>query len=218
MEAEILQVEDTEVYVVPRRRVVAENVPYEEYLTGKYGRHVEWIHGVVIAMSPINLQHDDMSRFLSVLFDVYVDLTSGGRILREPMVMRPARDLPARQPDVQVLLPDRLHLLQEYEVAGAANLVVEIASPGTEDTDRGAKFREYEQGGVAEYWIVDRKRREALFYVPGDDGLYHSRLPVDGIYTSVALPKLKLRVDILWQDKLPSTPETVRMVEAMLKE
>jgi Uma2 family endonuclease len=132
--------------------------------------------------------------------------------------MKTTSDLPGRQPDIQVLLPDRTHLLKENQVAGAANLVVEIVSPGTEDTDRGAKFREYEQGGVPEYWILDSKRREALFYVLGDDGLYHSRLPVEGVYTSVGLPKLKLRVDLLWQDKLPSTRETVKLVEEVLKE
>jgi Uma2 family endonuclease len=215
---EILQIQDSDVYVVPRGRVVAENVPYEEYLTGKYGRHVEWIHGVVVAMMPIDIHHNDISQFLCALLDTYVHLTTGGRLLSEPMVMRASRDLPARQPDVQVLLQDRLHLLQEYEVAGAANLVVEIVSPGTEDTDRGAKFREYEKGGVPEYWILDRKRREALFYVLGDDGLYHNHLPVDGSYTSAVLPKLKLSVDILWQETPPSVPDTVKLVEEMLKE
>jgi hypothetical protein len=66
MEAEIIQAEDTEVYVIPRRKVVAENVPYEEYLTGKYGQHVEWVYGAVIAMSPVAIKHDKLSRFLSV--------------------------------------------------------------------------------------------------------------------------------------------------------
>jgi Uma2 family endonuclease len=218
MDAKILETEDTAIYVLPHKRVIAENVPYEEYLTGKYGQHVEWVQGVVIAMSPIAEEHDQLMGFLRVLFGTYLHFTGGGRVLQDPMVMKTAPDLSGRQPDIQVLLPDRMHLLQPTQVAGAANLVVEIASPSTEDTDRGAKFREYEQGGVSEYWILDRKRRDPLFYVLGEDGLYHRRSPVDGVYTSVVLPKLKLNVDVLWQAILPSPPETVKMVEDMLKE
>jgi hypothetical protein len=56
-----------------------------------------------------------------------------------------------------------------------------------------------------------------LFYVRGTDDLFHLTLPVDGIYTSTVLPKLKLWVDLLWQDKLPTPTEIVRMVESMVK-
>jgi Uma2 family endonuclease len=217
MDAEILQTEATEIFVV-HGKVLAQNVSYDEFLTGKFGQHVEWFYGVVIAMSPVNEEHDQMTGFLRVLFGSYLYYTGGGRVLQDPMVMKTAPDLPGRQPDIQVLLPDRMHLLQTNQVAGAANLVVEIASPSTEDIDRGAKFSEYEQGGVSEYWILDRKRREPMFYVLGEDGLYHSRLPVDGVYTSVVLPKFKLQVDVLWQEILPSPPEAVKLVEDMLKE
>lgn len=197
-------------------KIIAENVSYEDYLTGKYGRHIEWIYGVVIAMSPINVKHDGLSRFTSTLFDTYLALTTGGRVLQDPMVMKAAPDLPGRQPDIQIILPDRAHFIQENEVAGPANLVVEIVSPESVKRDRGEKFDEYEKGGVQEYWILDPQRREALFYVLGDDGLFHSRLPENGIYTSHVLPKLKLPVDLLWQEKLPATPEVVKMVEEML--
>jgi hypothetical protein len=53
--------------------------------------------------------------------------------------------------------------------------------------------------------------------VRGEDGTFHARLPVDGIYTSYALPRLKLAVDLFWQDKFPGVLEIVRMVEGMLK-
>ncbi len=199
-------------------KIVAENVTYEDYLSGEYGIHAEWINGVVIEMSPIEESHDALSRFSSALFDTYLELTGGGRVLQDPMVMKTSPSLPGRQPDLQVLLPDRMHLLKPTEVAGAANLVVEIVSPESMKRDRGDKFEEYEQGGVQEYWIVDRIHKEALFYVRGDDGLFQSRLPIVGIYTSYVLPKLKIAVSIFWQDTFPSTREAVKMVEAMLKE
>ncbi len=197
-------------------KVLAENVPYEEYLSGKYGKHVEWVYGVVIAMSPVSIPHDQLGRFLAAVFSVYLELTTGGMVFQDPVVMKAAPDLPGRQPDIQLVLPDRLHLVKQTEVAGPANLVVEIVSPESVDRDRGRKFKEYERGGVQEYWILDQDRKEALFYVRGDDGLFHSRPPVDGVYTSHVLPKLRLPVSLFWQEQYPTVREAVRRVEALL--
>jgi Uma2 family endonuclease len=199
-------------------RVIARNVPYEEYLSGKYGRHTEWVNEVVIAMSPVSEVHDSLTLFLLVLLDYYVQLTGGGRVLHEPMVMKAAPHLPGREPDIQVLLPDRMKYLQATQVAGPANLVIEVVSPESVKRDRGEKFDEYEKGGVQEYWILDPQRKEPLFYVLGEDGLFHSRLPEAGIYTSHVLSKLKLQVELLWQEKLPTSPEVVEMVKQMLAE
>jgi Uma2 family endonuclease len=196
--------------------IVARGVTYEDYLSGNYGRHVEWVNGVVIAMSPVSIPHDQLGRFLATLFTVMLESTTGGMVLQDPVVMKTDPALPGRQPDIQVILPDRLHLLQTNQVAGPANLVVEIVSPESGPRDRGVKFIEYEKGGVLEYWIIDPLRREPLFYVRGEDGLFHSRPPVDGVYTSVILPQLKLPVELLWRETLPTTREIVQMVEAML--
>jgi Uma2 family endonuclease len=144
-------------------KIVAENVPYEEYLSGKHGKHIEWINGVVIEMSPVSIPHDLLGGFLRAFFNVYLEMTTGGVVLQDPVVMKSAPDLPARQPDIQVILPDRIHQIKQNEVAGPANLVVEIVSPDSTDRDRGTKFTEYERGGVQEYWILDQTRREALF-------------------------------------------------------
>jgi Uma2 family endonuclease len=198
-------------------RVIAEDVLYADYLSGRYGEHVEWIYGKVIAMAPVNLQHVTLRDYIRVVCEVYADL-NGGRVLGDPFVMRAAPDLPARQPDVQVLLPDRMEFLKENQVAGPASLVVEIVSPESAGRDRGEKFREYETGGVGEYWIVDPVRREALFYVRGDDALFHPRPPVDGVYESHVLAGLRLSVDTFWQETLPTTREVVALVEAMLSE
>lgn len=199
-------------------KIIAENVSYEEYLTGKYGRHTEWIYGVVIAMSPVSVRHGRLGSFVEDLFKWYLALTTGGEVFHDPVVMKAAPHLPGRQPDIQVVLPDRAHFIQENQVAGPANLVVEIVSPESVKRDRGEKFDEYEKGGVQEYWILDPERKEPLFYVLGEDGLFHSRLPENGFYTSYVLPKLRLAVDLLWQEKLPTTPEVVEMVKQMLAE
>lgn len=199
-------------------RVIARNVSYEDYLTGKYGRHTEWVNEVVIAMSPVSIKHGRLGNFLEELFKWYLVFTTGGEVFHDPVVMKSAPDLPGRQPDIQVVLPDRAHYIQENQVAGPANLVVEIVSPESVNRDRGIKFAEYEKGGVDEYWILDQPRKEALFYVRGEDGLFHIRLPIDGVYTSTVLPKMKLAVSLLWEEEYPDPPEVVEMVKQMLDE
>lgn len=199
-------------------KVVAQDVPYEEWLTGDFGRHTEWVYGVVIEMAAVTVKHGRLGNFLHTLFDVYLELTTGGAVFQDPLVMKTAPDLPGRQPDVQVLLLERLHQIKKHEIVGPANLVVEIVSAGSLKRDRGEKFSEYEQGGVDEYWILDPDREESLFYVRAEDGKFHSRLPIDGVYTSHVLSKLKLKVSLFWEEDLPTTRETVKLVEAMLKE
>jgi Uma2 family endonuclease len=197
-------------------RVVARGVAYDDYLSGQYGRHAEWVQGVVIAVSPTSITHERLVTFLRLLFSLYLDQTGGGEVFGDPVVMRPAPDLPARQPDIQVILPAQAQFVQRNQVAGPAALVVEVVSPESVDRDRGAKFKEYEAGGVGEYWIVDADRREALFYVRDDDGLFRSRLPVEGVYASHVLPRLRLPVGLLWHDSLPTASATMQMVEQML--
>ena len=122
-------------------------------------------------------------------------------------------------PDLQVLLPANLDRLKGKQVEGAADLVVEVVSPGSERVDRVVKFAEYEKGGVPEYWVIDWNYREALFFVRSDEGVYERKAPdTDGYYHSVVLPKLRLEVNLLWRETLPGIREALALVEAMVSE
>ena len=61
-----------------------------------------------------------------------------------------------------IVVPDLLYLSNERrataltdEHALGADLVIEIASPGTRRRDVGIKLQLYERAGVLEYWFVD---------------------------------------------------------------
>jgi Uma2 family endonuclease len=134
------------------------------------------------------------------------------------MVMKLNPDLPGRAPDIQVVLEKNLHIIRENEIAGAADLVVEVVSPGSQRQDRIEKYREYEKGGVEEYWILDPTREETLFYQLNNQGVYDLvDTTATGIYTSHVLPGMTLKVDLFWQDSLPRGPEIAELVKAMLK-
>src|SRR5262249_54283208 len=87
---------------------------------------------------------------------------------------------------------------------GAADLVVEIVSPESQERDRTTKYEEYQRAGVREYWLIDLPRQEAIFYQLQSDGLYTaSAVGADGIYYSAILSGLWIQVEWLWQRPLP---------------
>jgi Uma2 family endonuclease len=45
--------------------------------------------------------------------------------------------------------------LNEANLRGAPDLVVEVLSPSTRRRDLSSKLRLYERSGVAEYWVID---------------------------------------------------------------
>lgn len=204
--------------IAPSGDVIATDVSFEDFLTQFDGQSVEWVNGVVIAMSPVSTEHTALARFLISMFDYFLAVTKLGEVYFEPMAMRPLPALPARSPDIQVVRQENLHIVKHNIVAGPADLVIEIVSPESHRRDRVEKFAEYEQGGVREYWILDPVRQESLFYLLNNQGIFEPREPDDhGIYHSHVLPPLRLSANIFWDSPLPRGPEIAQLVEAMLK-
>jgi Uma2 family endonuclease len=168
----------------------------------------EWVDGVIIEMSPANLGHQRILRFLVMLVGTYVERWHLGEILLPPMLMRLSTRPSGREPDLMFVATAHLDRLTRSYVDGPADLVVEIVSPDSVVRDGRDKLHEYEQAGVPEYWIIDELRDEARFYVLNPDGRYR-RVPVgdDGIYTSAVLPGFRMRVNWFWQRPLPTQDE-----------
>lgn len=196
--------------------IIAQDVAYEDFLTQFHDQRVEWINGVVVTMSPVSSIHNSISVFLIMLFEAYLDLTGGGHVFHDPMVMRPTSDSPARAPDIQLILTQNEDIIRDNEIAGPADLVVEIVSPESQRRDRIEKFSEYERGGVREYWIIDPIRQEILTYHLNDDGVY-TLTDTTNIIHSHVLAQFSLQTDILWREQLPRFGEIAKLVEAMLK-
>lgn len=199
-------------------KIIARNVSYEDFMNGFEGQHVEWVNGVVIEMPSITEKHDAQVGFWRTFFKAYLEQTGGGRVVGDPMVMKLANVPSSRAPDIQVLLPERLHQLQYNQVIGPANLVVEIISPGSRRTDQVDKRREYELGGVPEYWILDPENETTTFLQLNEAGIYDEILPdSDGRYCSRSLSRFCFPVNMLWREPLPTVAEIVQMVADMLR-
>jgi Uma2 family endonuclease len=197
-------------------KLLASTVPatmtYEEFLAwADEDIWAEWVDGKVVVLTPASNRHQELVGFLTVLLWHYVEAHGLGVVRSAPFQMKTGPDLPGREPDILFIARQHLDRLQDTHLAGPADLAVEIVSPESRVRDRGEKFYEYEQGGVREYWLIDNPRRQAEFYRRDDDGTYRLvPLNREGVFRSVVLAGLWLRVEWLWQDPLPPLLHVLR--------
>ncbi len=179
---------------------------YQEFLAwAEDGTHVEWVDGEVISMSPASHQHQNLADFLTALLRFFIESHQLGTVLSAPFQMKLETRPSGREPDLMFVSTARLDRLRNAYFDGPADLAVEIISPESRARDRGDKFYEYEQAGVREYWLIDPLRKQAEFYLLGEDSIY--RLAPTGesnIFHSRVLDGLYLKVEWLWQEPLPT--------------
>lgn len=72
-------------------------------------------------------------------------------------------------------------------VCGVPDLIVEVLSSATRETDRGEKFFEYAKAGVREYWLVDPEKRSLEVYTLR--GQVYEPLTLSGERACSRLPK-----------------------------
>jgi len=187
---------------VERTRMMRPKMTYEEFLAwANEDTLAEWVDGEVVMYSPASKQHQDMTSFLYEMIRAYTRPRDMGEIVQAPFQMKLEH---GREPDLLFVAREHLNRLRKTYLDGPADLVVEIISPESLDRDRGAKFAEYEAGGIPEYWLLDPVRRWAEFYRLGEDGRYRTAFAgAEGVYQTEALPGFWLRVEWLWQEPLP---------------
>ncbi|HHV54789.1 MAG TPA: Uma2 family endonuclease [Firmicutes bacterium] len=151
----------------------AVRVTFEQFLElAGEPSHSEWVDGEVIILSPSSDLHQEIVELLLFLLKPIVQRHGFGRVHVAPFPMRlPGLDR-AREPDLLFVRQDRLHLLKETHLDGAADLVIEVTSRESFARDRGEKFLEYETAGVSEYWLIDPDRQQVELYRLGPGGRY----------------------------------------------
>lgn len=184
-------------------RSVATKMTFEQFLEWyDEDTFAEWVDGEVVPMSPVGLEHQYVAGFLLEIIRLYVRVKGLGVVLHEPFQMRLSHS--SRAPDVLFVSNANLNRLKENYLDGAADLVVEVISPGSRARDRGEKFYEYESAGVCEYWLVDPERRQVEFYQLDENGVYQTILPdASGVYRSKVLDGLWIKVEWLWARPTP---------------
>jgi Uma2 family endonuclease len=198
---------------IPTANATAEppRMTYQRFLEQETDRHVEWVDGRVVELSPITVAHDDLTTFFVRILGEWVERQQVGQLRKEPFQMKTGPKLPGRSPDVMFISKRSAQRLKDTYLDGPADLVIEVISKGSRSVDRGAKYFEYETGGVKEYWLIDPDRRQAEFYRLGRDRVYHL-VPIgdDDLFHSQVLKGLWLKVGWLWQKPLPTVASVLK--------
>lgn len=122
------------------------------WLTDATNRLIEFTDGYidVLPMPTRNHQAISQALFLALLPAIQ---RIGGDLFYAPLRLR-IRNGKHREPDLLLLLDRRDHRNQDRYWLGA-DLVVEIVSPDEPERDLFEKRRDYAEGRVPEYWIVN---------------------------------------------------------------
>lgn len=153
--------------------------------------------GTLIIHSPASTRHEDIFGFLFSLMRIYAEHKQLGKVLgsRETMHLAYCRMF---EPDILFVRKERLEILKEKQLEGAADMVVEILSTWTRDYDLREKRRVYHEAEIDEIWFVDAEEREIV--VDRGEGREYSTATISsGKVNSEAMPGFFVQAEWLWE-------------------
>jgi Uma2 family endonuclease len=169
-------------------------------LPHEWDTRYELVGGVLfISRRPSNQHQEAIARVVVALYPPVG--AAGGKVLPEVGLLWEEEGEDNVAPDVVVILPDRLGIVQK-KVVGTPNLVVEVLSSGHEARRRDleAKRELYFRRGVLEYWALDLDRRVLMRMTRGESGWVTEELAADA---TVRTPLLLAWRGVAVRDLLP---------------
>ena len=170
--------------------VVDRKLTYEDYAKApsETGYTLQLIDGYLVRdPSPTFIHQRVLGRLMIILRD-YVQMTDpGGEVFVAP--------LDIILDEHTVLQPDALYLpssrpAKRDPVDSLPELVVEITSPSTAQTDHIRKFASYLKAGIPHYWIVDPNERTIQCYQLKDGQYFRIGVFGGGTFSHPSFPRL----------------------------
>ncbi len=125
-------------------------------------RHTELIDGTVVVSEP-RLPHARVQTELVYRLRLWIDGGEGRGYVSMPSDIV-IDETNVFAPDVWWVGEHRRPTLDQLDLEGLPDLVVEIRSPSTWARDLGVKLPRYEAAGVPEAWFVDTEARTVLVF------------------------------------------------------
>jgi Uma2 family endonuclease len=170
----------------------------------------EFINGEVIMHSPAKARHLEVRDRLHEMLRSFVRVHRLGSVFGEKaLCVFPRNDY---EPDVTFFRPEKGALIEPVTMKfPIPDFVCEVHSDSTEQRDRGVKFRDFEQHGVGEYWLIDAEREILEQYLPRD-GRYDLALKSgSGEVASTVVTGFRIPIRALFDDA-----ENLRVLRAIL--
>jgi Uma2 family endonuclease len=178
--------------------------------TVREDQKAEFINGEVVVQSPAKYQHTTTVTHLLTLLHAFVSARGLGVAGTEKMLVSLSRN--DYEPDVCYFSAAKAALFTGDQMRfPAPDLVVEVLSPNTEQTDRTIKFEDYAAHGVGEYWIIDPETESVEQYVLAGERYDLAMKSRSGQLTSVVVPGFEIPVRAIF-DK----GENLKTLKALL--
>jgi Uma2 family endonuclease len=176
---------------------------YEDYLLiPDDGKRHQIIGGEHYVTDTPFIRHQRLVVRLTSLLDVFLRKHRLGELLIAPtdVVLSP-HDIV--QPDLLFISNERASIVEEKNIQGAPDLVIEILSGSTRRLDEVLKRQAYEQFGAREYWIFDPSRKVTQVWERTGEGLRRSALlsaAAGDVLTTALLPGLEVLLTEIFED------------------
>jgi Uma2 family endonuclease len=162
-----------------------------------HDERLELIEGEIVVTPSPTPMHQLVVHRLAVLLDRAIVESGLGLVLESPIdVFLAAQNV--FQPDLIVLLNDRIRLFGPDMVENAPSLAVEIISPSSSTYDRVTKHNVYARYGVPEYWLVDLEKQTVTIHSDPRDGRYHTETVSSDVAVSATIPGLSVDLKALF--------------------
>jgi Uma2 family endonuclease len=156
------------------------------------GLRREIIGGELFVTPPPAIKHQRISREIEFRLLTYLRERERGEVLNAPVGLCLSGE-DVVEPDLVVVLTESRATIGEQAIFGAADLVVEILSPGTAKRDLVVKRALYESAGVREYWVVDPEGKTVeVLRLDGAAYVRHGLFEREHTLTSSVLAGLEL--------------------------
>jgi Uma2 family endonuclease len=163
------------------------------------GPRYQLIQGDLYMAPAPNRFHQEISRNLQFELHSYLKRNPIGKLFDAPFDVY-LDEVNVFQPDILIVLNERLGILTEEGAEGAPELVVEILSPKTRRLDLVNKKLEYARAGVKELWIIDPEPRSLTIHLLASDGVEKTRqLGEQDTLSTDLLPGFNLPVETIFE-------------------
>lgn len=175
---------------------------YGDYLalTPPDSSNFEILRGeLTVAPAPVP-RHQWACDELTSLLRLFVKQNDLGRVFSSPIDVILGRHTEAEtvvQPDILFIAKDRLGMIEETNISGAPDLMVEVLSVSSAYRDRIEKKRIYAEFGVREYWIVDADQKVLEAFDLTVPALWATAAGSE-VFEPTSFPGLKIPLSELW--------------------
>ena len=136
------------------------------------GSKQELVRGEIVTMPPPGFRHGEVQGNVYYALKTYAKQSKAGRVTVESGCLTETEPDSVRGPDVAFWSSARVPAGSNPDVYPdvAADLVVEVLSPGNTRPKMVAKVREYLTGDVRLVWVVDPEARTVTAYTKPGEG------------------------------------------------